>query len=184
MPTRITADLREVKNTLGILQETLERGLRGAVRRWLVGISKESFRRRASPEGQPWAPLSRFWELTPKKRGARAVLDSIYGHIEGKTVEVGSHVPFASAYQEGASYPALTITPRPGHRALRFFSGGPVFGPFQAGGAGAVFGMKFEIPARTLPPRPFLPSPQFAERGAVEIINQQLEDALERAAHA
>lgn len=184
MVTRIQADISEVRSAMGILQVTLERGLRGAVRNWLMQVMRQSFKQRSSPEGQPWAPLSAAWNRTPQRHGTAALSKSIYAIIKGKTIEAGSHVPFSSFYQEGASYPELIITPKAGHKALRYFSGGRVFGPFMAGGGGPVFGTRFKIPARKLPARPFVPSPAFAERGAVEIINQEIAGALDRSRNA
>ncbi len=87
--------------------------------------------------------------------------------VRGKKVIgiFGTRVPYAAIHEFGGTLPAMTITPKRA-KALRFEIDGRV-----------VFAKKAEIPARTMPPRPFLKP---AAKDALPRIVAIVEDKIAR----
>ena len=158
---RIRADFGPVHRLLARLQKFI-RNPRPA----LLGIAaafertaRQSFERETSPEGARWAPLE-ISTLVAKARAGKgsqgilrfsgALLRTTIGGVtpDNRIVFVGSSLPHAAIHQFGGIA---------GRRP-----------PFKKEG-----GRRPRIPAR-----PFLPSKETAERIAVQVLEEQLQDVI------
>lgn len=88
-------------------------------------ITRERFRSKTDPEGQPWQALNELYATTKKGPGILVgqsrSLSRIVWQLAGDGVEIGSNVIYARAHNEGA-----TIRPKTAS-ALVFSMGGSTF---------------------------------------------------------
>ena len=177
-----------LRNSLG--------GLRESVAEWLREVIFQSFGREESPEGVPWKPLSEPYATLkatgqvgggpgPRKVGAvrlaslkkilelngelfRDATNSVT--IAGNTITAGSILPYAAAHQYGASINIPEIGPK-NAAALRFYN------PELR----AIFAKRTRAHTVTIPARPYLPSPEFAEQEGAKVIEQTLQQKIDNA---
>jgi phage gpG-like protein len=166
------------------------------VAEWLRSIITKSFEAQASPEGVPWPPLSEPYATLkatgqvaggpgPRKRGAvstvafkrilelngelfRDATNSVT--IVGNTVTAESILPYAAAHQYGAEIEIPKIVPKSAG-VLRWYS--PTMAP--------IFAMHARAHTVTIPARPYLPSPEFAEREGAKVVEGVIQEAINQA---
>ena len=199
MPTQIKIDLADVRRKFGLVAADMRRPLLVAVAEWLRFIIRQSFDQQASPEGIPWKTLSqpygKFKQAATGKRARPVGPGGQPGgqvHIGGKKklyrsgdlfqsvdrgitlgedrVSASSMLPYAPAQNFGATISIPEIRPKKANGALRWF-----------GPDGPVFARHTRAHRVTIPARPFLPSPAFAEAQAAMVIDETLGDAINRA---
>jgi phage gpG-like protein len=203
MPTHISVDLSDVRRKLGILARTMQRGLIIAVAEWLRLSIRQCFDTQSSPEGVPWKTLSQpYGRMKQGARGRRAsrVMSGgqagpallIGGHkklyrsgslfrnvdrsiaIGDDRVTASSTLIYGPAQNFGATINIPEIRPKKSNGTLRWF------GP----GGQPIFARRVRAHRVTIPARPFLPTPAFAERESVKVIDETLQDAINQAGAA
>ncbi|MBZ5703242.1 MAG: hypothetical protein LAN84_15525 [Acidobacteriia bacterium] len=199
MPTQIKIDLADVRRKFGLVAAQMRRPLLVAVAEWLRFIIRQSFDQQSTPEGIPWKTLSqpygKFKQMATGKRARRVGPGGQPGGqvlIGGKKklyrsgdlfhsldrgillgedrVWASSMLPYAAAQNFGATISIPEIRPKKANGVLRWFGpDGPVF---------ALYARAHRV---TLPARAYLPTPAFAETQAAMVIDETLQDAINRA---
>ena len=199
MPTQIKIDLADVRRKFGLVAAQMRRPLLVAVAEWLRFVTRQAFDQQATPEGIPWKTLSqpygKFKQMATGKRARRvgpggqpggqvliggkkklnrsgALLQSIdRGILLGEDrVSASSRLPYAAAQNFGTTNSSPEIRPKKANGALRWF-----------GPDGPVFARHTRAHRVTIPARAFLPTPAFAENEAANVIDEKLQDAINRA---
>lgn len=148
----------------------------------LLEMARAAFERETSPEGQPWPELTDTYAFTKglagfgaqgKLRRTGALLRGLHSGVIGENLAFVSTtpLPYAAIHQTGGVTRAHEIRARPG-KALRFFAG-PVLHVDSP-----LFRRVVKHPGSKIPPRPFLPAEETAERVAVETIEDHLQAAI------
>lgn len=172
----IRLDLKRVQRMLGLTQQALERGLVLAVAEWLRLAIRRSFEQEQSPEGRQWPALSPVYAQT-KKRGRRILerTGALFNQavnsvtIAGNAVLAGAWLPYAAIHQYGGAIRIPEIVPRKG-AALRWL------GPSGE----AIFARRVKAHTVTIPARPYLPSPEWAELESKRVIEETIQDAIDQ----
>ncbi len=199
MGIKITADFSGPQRVFLRLREKLRnpRPLLEALQIWLARITRLSFEREASPEGVAWAPL-KVSSLAAKARagkGAQGLLRfsgalqrSLVSGMEGTVVFVGSPMPYAARHQYGfIDFEAVKGHLRRGQDIFKMITRRRVLASGKFGSARIVKGEQIAtrisfVKAFTrfgwTPARPFLPSPETAEKSAALIAEEYLAEAV------
>ncbi len=170
MGARISVDFEKVREGLGILRANLRKALLEGIADHIFAITRKSFEKESSPEGMPWPALSaRYAALKAKLFPGKTVLQrrggllrSLFRQVEEDRAIVGATMPYSAIHQFGG----IAGRKPPFKKDARAHKQGK-FGPF---------GRRPRIPAR-----PFLPSPEMAEREAARVAKEILDDAVEQA---
>jgi len=164
-----------------------------SVAEWLQHVITKSFEAQASPEGVPWKPLSEPYatlKATGGGEGGRKVgvlgLTAFKRILEssgelfrdatwpptivGNTITAGSVLPYAGAHQFGANISIPEFGPR-NAAVLRFYSSD----------LRAIFAKRVRAHTVTIPARPYLPSPEFAEQEGAKVAEEAIQDAIDQA---
>jgi phage virion morphogenesis protein len=176
MAVKISLNLADVSKKMGMVAEGLHKGLMTAVAEWLRFTIRQAFEAQASPEGVPWKPLSPDYALR-KKAGLRileltgALFQSVDRsvRISGNLVIAESARPYAAIHQYGGTIRVPEIFPK-NARALFFSIGGK-----------NVFARSARAHVVSMPARPFLPSPAFAEAQAGAVVEEALDGLIKQA---
>jgi len=200
MPTQIKIDMADVRKKLGMVASGMRRGMVVAAAEWLRFTILQSFEQQRSPEGAPWKPLSQNYvngvltggQARRKKRavigtmgprkilGGLKILDRSGALLQSisRGIAIGddrvtatSSRPYAAAHQFGAVISIPEIRPKKANGVLVF--AGP--------GGAPIFARRTRAHTVRIPARPFLPSPEFAEKEAAKVIEEALQDAINRA---
>jgi phage gpG-like protein len=204
MTTQITMNVADVERKLDMVAGGMQKGMITAVAEWLRYIIRTSFQNQRSPEGVPWKPLKPASEaakpaLHGKRQFARVSEGGIPGAIvslsgrrilertgalfnsidrgiviQGSAVTAASTLPYAAIHQYGGTVNIPEIRPRSVNGTLRWFG---------AGGE-PIFAKRVRAHRVTIPARPYLPSPEFAEREAAKVVDEGLQDAIKQAGAA
>lgn len=154
MAVQIKVDISDVERQFGILREQMIPALTEGIAEGLFLMSRESFEQQRSPEGVAWAPLSPQYALLKAKL------------FPGKPILQRQGWLLRSLFRQ-AKGNVVTVGSHLPYAAIH-----------QYGGA-AGRGGKAQIPAR-----PFLPSVETAEKEAVRLAEEILEDLLRRSEKA
>lgn len=149
--TQIRVDLKDVSRKLGLLVESLRQALRQAIAERLFFLTRSSFEREASPEGAAWQPLSLGYALRKSQLFKSQGILRRSGTLF-RTIFRGVEDRFAFVSTAPLPYAAI----------------------HQFGGL-AGRGRKSRIPAR-----PYLPTPETAEREGRDEAELVIKDALEK----
>lgn len=85
-------------------------------------------------------------------------------------VSVTTTLPYAAAHQFGSTHTIPEMRPKKKNGVLRWY-----------GGAGdAIFARRTKAHSVTIPARPFLPTPEFAEREAARVIEEAVQQVIEK----
>jgi len=202
MTMQVKLNSEDVQRKLGLLSAGLQRGAIIAVADWLKDTVIKAFQGERSPEGVPWKPLSPLYgrmkgartgrgfarKVNKRGRPGEAVFlnrkrilvlsgglsrgfvgEQATGYaIQENSVTASSFLPYAAAHQFGSTHMIPEIRPKKKGGVLRFY-----------GGAGdAIFARRAKAHPVTIPARPFLPSPEFAEREAAAAIDEAVQTAI------
>jgi phage gpG-like protein len=204
MPTQIKMDVTQVRRMLGGTQRTLSTRLVPAILGWLQETIMHAFAQQASPEGVAWKPLSPGYAAVKGAKTGRLLArrvgkggrpgaavslnrknilylsgDLFRGFattqapgiaIDANSVTAFSTLPYAAAHQYGSVNHIPEMRPKKKNGVLAW-----------PGPGGTIFARRVKAHNVIIPARPYLPSPEFAEREAARVVEETLQSAIDQA---